>query len=176
MARLIAKPAAEGLVPLTIGDCTLDAIDHAAVTWVSPFDGQVDVVAAALGLPWPAPHQTTANETHRAIWVGPDQALIIGAPVAPEGAAVADHSSAWATFLLSGLSAPDVLSRLTPLDVRDAAFPQGATARTLIGHMTASLTRTGSDSFEIMVFRSMAGTAVHDITRAMKSVQARAAL
>ena len=66
-----------------------------------------------------------------------------------------------------------VLARLTPIDLRDSAFPKGATARTVIGHMTGSITRTGADTYAIMVFRSMAKTAVHELERAMRGVAAR---
>jgi len=39
--------------------------------------------------------------------------------------------------------------------------------------MMASVTKTGADSFQIMVFRSMAKTLVHDLTTAMGNVNAR---
>jgi sarcosine oxidase gamma subunit len=40
----------------------------------------------------------------------------------------------------------------------------------------ASFTRLKANEFEIMVMRSMAGTAVHDLQTAMKGVTARLAL
>jgi len=39
--------------------------------------------------------------------------------------------------------------------------------------MNMSLTRTGTETVEIMVFRSMAQTAVHELTQAMTGVAAR---
>jgi sarcosine oxidase subunit gamma len=59
------------------------------------------------------------------------------------------------------------------VDVRRAQFPPGHAARTMLHHMTCTLMRTGDDAFEIMVFRSMAATAVHDLGTAMRSVAAR---
>lgn len=176
MARLIAKTPAEGLLPVTIGACRLEERLYEAITWVAPFADRTAAVGKAIGLAFPEPGQVTGEANHLALWVGPGQALVLGPPVAPPGAAVADQSSAWAVLTLTGPGAPDVLARLTPLDLRDGAFPETSTARTLIGHMTASLTRIGPETYEIMVFRSMADTAVHEITRAMKGVSARTGL
>jgi sarcosine oxidase subunit gamma len=39
--------------------------------------------------------------------------------------------------------------------------------------MTASITRTGAESFLILVFRSMAATLVHDLKQAMAAVASR---
>jgi sarcosine oxidase gamma subunit len=39
--------------------------------------------------------------------------------------------------------------------------------------MNGSVTRTGADTFLVMVFRSMAGTLLHDLQRAMESIAAR---
>lgn len=176
MASLIAKTPADGLLPVEIGETRLEERLYDAITWVAPFDGEADAVARAIGLPFPAPGQMTGGGNHLALWTGPGQALVLGPPVAPEGAAHADQSSGWVVLTLTGPAARDVLARLTPIDLRDASFPQAATARTLLGHMTVSLTRIGPETYEIMVFRSMTQTAVHDLTRAMKGVAARAAL
>jgi sarcosine oxidase subunit gamma len=98
---------------------------------------------------------------------------VLGATVSPDGAAVADQLSGWTVLELSGDNARDVLARLAPIDLREGALPEGATSRTVIGQMTGSMTRTGVDIYEVMVFRSMAGTAVHELERAMKGVAAR---
>lgn len=176
MARLIAKTPADGLLPVEIGTCRLEERLYEAITWVAPFDGKETSVAKAMGVAFPAPGQMTGEGNHLALWAGPGQALVLGPPVAPPDAAHADQSSGWAVLSLAGDGARDVLARLTPLDLRDAAFAEARTARTPIGHMTASVTRIGPETYEIMVFRSMAHTAVHEITRAMKGVTARAAL
>ena len=42
--------------------------------------------------------------------------------------------------------------------------------------MTASVTRIDAATYDLMVFRSMAQTLVHDITRAMRGVLARETL
>ena len=102
--------------------------------------------------------------------------MLLGATVDLEGAAVIDQTDAYAVARLEGSDVREVLARLTPLDIRPGHFGTGRTARTLLGHMTAQITPVGPEAFEVMVFRSMAGTLVHDLTRAMGFVAGRAAL
>ena len=173
MASLIPLSSAADLLPLTIGEVTLSEITPEAITWVAPFD---DLAEVAPGLAFPKPGEMTSNADTRALWVSGGQALVLGNPVWPEDAALVDQSDGWTVIQLEGSTARRVLARLTPIDLRDKVFPENATARTLVGHMTASLTRTGDTAYEIMVFRSMAQTLVHELTRAMKGVVARAAL
>ena len=74
---------------------------------------------------------------------------------------------------LSGAAAADVLARLVPLDLRLAACPVGTALRTQVNHMNAVILRTGDYGFEILVFRSMARTAWHELEAAMGMVAAR---
>jgi sarcosine oxidase subunit gamma len=184
VARLLPLPPAEGLgLPVEIGGVRLTAPDPGPLTLVAPFRGQDSAVAAALrcalGFDLPGPVETRTGAGARAIWFGWRQGLVMGAALAPgvlDGiAAVTDQSDGWAAFRLDGSGTDRVLARLTPLDLRPHAFPPGRTARTLIGHMAASVTRWAPDSCDILVFRSMAGTAVHDLTTAMARVAARTA-
>ena len=84
---------------------------------------------------------------------------------APNSTAVGD------TLSLTGAGAEDVLARLVPVDLRG----MGAAARSSLGHMGVILMRH-KDGFELMVFRSMARTAWHEIEAAMKMQAARQAL
>ena len=88
-------------------------------------------------------------------------------------AALTDQSDAWSCVLLEGEGARDVLARLTPLDLRDSACPIGAALRSELFHMPVSIARLAENTWQIMGFRSMAATLVHDLERAMKSVAAR---
>lgn len=176
MARLVATSPCAGLLPIGAGTVTLSEVLPAAITSVAPFAGQEAAVSRALeraaGAVFPAPGRWTGAET-RVVWTGPGQAMVLGPRVAPEGAAVTDQSDAWAVMRLEGQGAEAVLARLVPVDVRRAHFPPGHAARTMLHHMTCTLMRTGEDAFEIMVFRSMAATAVHHLEVAMKSIAAQ---
>ena len=124
---------------------------------------------------WPEPGRVAEGPGLRAIWFERDAAMAVGPrPAGLEGrAAVVDQGCAWCVVRLEGPGAEDVLARLVPVDLRERAFPDGAVARTLVGHMNGAILRRGA-AFEIWVFRSMAGTLAHELGRAMRGVAARA--
>lgn len=183
MSDLIAKSPCGDLLPLDIGTIRLSEVDVGAMTSLAAHRGQDKPLSAALkaahGMALPAKNRATGKEGARAVWFGQGQVLLIG-PVADaaltELAAMTDQTDAWAVVRLEGEGAVDVLARLAPVDLRAPAFKRGHTARTLLGHMTTSITKIGDQAFQIMVFRSMAATLVHELENAMQGVAARAAL
>lgn len=180
MIDLIAKSPCAGLLPLSVGTVTLSEEDAGTMTSLAPYAGRSKDLSVALkaahGMGFPAPGRTTGKAGARAIWFSQGQAMLMGpAPDASLGrhAALCDQSDAWAIVRLEGKRCVDVLARLVPLDLRPASFKRGHTARTECAHMMASLTKTGENAFQIMVFRSMAKTLVHDLKTAMEGVAAR---
>jgi heterotetrameric sarcosine oxidase gamma subunit len=178
---LVAKSPLAGRAALTLAGVTLAEADLGQITSVAPFMGQDKALAGALkalGLSFPAPNQVSSKGDVRLVWTGRDQAFLIGA--APQGldglAALTDQSDGWAALRLDGPGAGDVLARLYPLDLRAAAFPVGRVARAPLNHMSSILMRPGPQSFEMLVFRSMARTAWHEAEMAMRTLAARAAL
>jgi sarcosine oxidase subunit gamma len=102
--------------------------------------------------------------------------LLIGpAPDAAlaDHAALSDQSDAWAVLRLEGPGAEAVMARLTPLDLRAGSFGTWATARSDVAHMVGAVTQAGGDAYQIMVFRSMAASLVHEVTLVMRRVAAR---
>lgn len=180
MADLIATSPFVGLhLPMVRGDATLSAGPGGPVTSITPFVGQEKAVAEALkplGIGFPAPGLSHVKGAARIVWAGRGTAFLIGlsAPAALAGiAALTDQSDGWAALILEGAGAEAVLARLIPLDLRVPAFRVDASARTLLGHMPVLIVRVGATAFEIRVFRSMARTAVHEISGAMGAVAAR---
>ena len=179
MARLIEKTPCEALLPVTCGALTLSEVVGDRVTSVAPFRGQTTKLAAALkklGLGWPGPNSALAAEGAAIVWTGRDQAFLIGAEAESLVglAALTDQSDGWARLRLAGPGAADVLARLVPLDLR--GFAPGQAVRSQLGHMMMVLTMPEAGVFEIMVFRSMAATAVQEIHHAMRAMAARAAV
>lgn len=163
MADLIALTPCKGLLPLTIGTVTLTEVVPDRLTLIAPFRGQ-EVEG------FPAPNQTTDTM----MWVGQGQALMWGdVPEFGDRAAVTDQSDAYAVVRLEGTDVVAVLARLVPIDLRARVFPLGQTARTLVGHMMASVTRRGDVTFDVMVMRSMAATLVHELSQAATGVALR---
>ncbi|MFV2053123.1 sarcosine oxidase subunit gamma [Aliiroseovarius sp. YM-037] len=176
MTELTAKTPCDGLLPITIGDCTLSEVEPDRITSVAFYDGQEKAVGKALGLPIPPPNRTTGKGNARAIWFGQGVAMVLGAPVpgdVAKYAAITDQSDAWAVMRLEGAAAEDILARLVPVDLRLAKFAVGSTARTELQHMMASITRVDEHAFEVMVMRSFARTAVHDLEGPMRTLSAR---
>ena len=180
MADLIAKTPLDGMEPKTLGTVTLAEIDLGELTSIAPFAGQTKALGEAFksahGMAWPAPLRATGKDGARAIWFGKDMVMLAGPE--PDAAlnayaAMTLQSDAWTSVTLSGTDVEAVLARLVPVDVSASSCKRGYTARTQIQHMNGSVTRVGADTFLLMVFRSMAGTLLHDLERAMESVAAR---
>ncbi|MGJ8627498.1 MAG: sarcosine oxidase subunit gamma [Sulfitobacter sp.] len=179
MGELKAITACEGLLPLTLGAAKLEEVDAGYLTSLAAFGDAAPLSAAlekAHGMALPKPNRATGKEGGRCIWFGRGEVLLMGpAPHTSLGknAAVVDLSDGWACVELSGAAAVDVLARLVPVDLRDGVFKRGHSVRTQVLHMSASITRVGADRFQILVFRSMAATLVHDLKQAMAGVAAR---
>ena len=169
----------EGFLPVTIGSVTLSEVVIERMASVAPFKGKEGVVTKALKeaceIAFPSPNRTSSKGEARAVWAGQGRANMIGCdlPDLAGLAAVTDQADGVAAVKIEGDGAEAVLSRLVPLDLRAANFKRGHTARSLVNHMSASITRLGPNSFEVMVMRSMAQTLVHELTEAAEGVAAR---
>lgn len=177
MDSLEAQSPCAGLLPLRIGGLEVSELAVGPITSVTPFEGaSMTALGRLLGLPFPAPGQSAGDDGLRIVWAGQGEALVMGAlpdPALGAYAALVDQSDAWAVVRLQGARADEALARLVPVDMRLRAFAVGATARTQLGHMHASITRLDGDAFMIAVFRSMAQTLVHDLRTALEAVAAR---
>jgi glycine cleavage system aminomethyltransferase T len=69
-------------------------------------------------------------------------------------AAVTDVTSVYSAILLAGPHSRDVLQKLTTLDVRDSAMPEGAARQTRLAHVNATILR--SEGFLILNTRDVA--------------------
>lgn len=124
---------------------------------------------SALGLPLPSePCRAASNDRLAALWLGPDEWLLI----APEGAgdtisgtvgavalphSLVDVSHRQTGLTLSGTQVRDVLSSGCPLDLDPAAFPVGMCTRTLFAGVEIVLWHTEPDRFRLEHQRSVAG-------------------
>ena len=180
MPELIAKSPLSGVWPVAHGGLRLSEHLLGRVTSIAILPRQAKTVARALkplGLAFPAPNRFVAADQASLVWTARDQAFLIGVAMPDTaGAALTDQSDGWAALRLEGPNADGTLMRLYPLDLRAGSFPVGTAARAPLNHMQSILTRTSPYAFDIMVFRSMARTAWHEVEAAMKTMAARAAL
>ncbi len=176
MGDLVQKTAADGFADFTCAGLTLAEAPARQIWHIAPYPGRADALSALLPQGFPAPNRALGKEGARLIWAGRDQALWIGKDPAPaavaQHAALTDQTDAWCVLRLQGDRPEDVLARLCPLDLSPAIFKRGHTARSLIGHMTAQITRR-TNGLELMFMRSMAQTALHELTQTMRQVAAR---
>lgn len=172
MPDLIAKSALDGR-SITLAATTLSEAALGPLTSIAPFPGQTDATSAALGHAFPKPNTTSGP----LIWTGRDQAFLRGtaAPDLTGLAATTDQSGGWTALRLTGPQSEAALMRLVPLDLRAHSFPPGTSTRAALNHMAAILVRDG-EGFLVLIFRSMAETAWHELETALHALAARAAL
>jgi heterotetrameric sarcosine oxidase gamma subunit len=177
---LISRTPCKGLLPLEIWGLVLREVDPGKMTSIMPFRGQeirvADLLKSKHHADLPAPNRSCGKPGQQVIWFARGQVLLIGPvpdPALAGHAALTDQSDAWAVVKLEGAKSEDVLARLVPIDLRLPAFAAGDTARTQLQHLHASITRLDATTFQIMAFRSMAATLVHDLRSAMEAVAAR---
>ena len=139
---------------------------------VDPTDDEALASAhKVLGLHLPlTPNTATASEELSAIWLGPDEWLLLTEHHHPDSlvtdlqaaltshfASVVDMSAGQTVIRLSGPSALDVLARGCALDLHPSVFPPGACAQTLLARAQALLIAVdAAPTFDIIVRRSFA--------------------
>lgn len=124
----------------------------------------IAALSKALGLALPKKPKGTAQDgTRAALWLGPDEWLVLdaeGVDLAGLCASVrAAHSAVDVShrnvaILVSGPAAETVLAAGCPQDLAPAVFPVGAASRTVLGKVEIVLWRTGADAFRVEVWRS----------------------
>jgi sarcosine oxidase subunit gamma len=123
-------------------------------------------LSRALGLQLPDKPKTMAVKGSRAaLWLGPDEWLVIDAPDADMMAVLkpvsalhsaVDVSHRNQSITVAGPGAAAALNAGCPLDLSPAAFPAGAATCTVLGKAEIVLWRTEADSFRVECWRSFA--------------------
>jgi sarcosine oxidase, subunit gamma len=130
--------------------------------------GAPDVLGDAFGIALPTePMRTAATSDRTALWLGPDEWLLIArddtalvqrlrAHLVGKPASLVDVSHRNVGLTLSGPRAADLLASACPLDFDLAAFPIGMCTRTIFGKAEAVLWRTAREAFRMETWRSFA--------------------
>jgi sarcosine oxidase subunit gamma len=127
--------------------------------------------------------RSAANSERAALWLGPDEQLILAAVDAGETVAsqlrvalsalphsLVDMSHRQLALEVSGASAQTLLSAGCPLDLHLSAFPVGMCTRTVLGKADIVLWRTGPESFHVEVWRSFADYVARFLTEAAREL------
>jgi sarcosine oxidase subunit gamma len=127
--------------------------------------------------------RSASNSQWAALWLGPDEQLLL-APVT-DGETVAaklhaalgalphslvDMSHRQIALEVSGPTAQTLLSAGCPLDLHIASFPIGMCTRTVFGKADIVLWRTGAESFHVEVWRSFADYVARFLTEAAREL------
>jgi len=128
----------------------------------------IAAVTPPLGFALPVePCRATTVRDRSALWLGPDEWLILAAPSDPVSAALTqalqphphslvDVSHRQTAIELTGAAAADVLNAGCPLDLDTAAFPVGMCTRTVLARSEMILWRVAAEKFRLESTRSFA--------------------
>jgi sarcosine oxidase subunit gamma len=128
----------------------------------------IQAATTPLGFALPQdPCRAVSNADRSALWLGPDEWLILAPPSDPVAAtlsqalqphphALVNVSQRHAAIELTGPAAPDVLNAGCPLDLRATAFPTGMCTRSVLAKSEIVLWRTTTDTFRLEIIRSFA--------------------
>ncbi len=123
----------------------------------------VGALSKALGISLPVkPKSSETKGTRTALWLGPDEWLILDSAKNPmDDAAKAkvlnsavDVSHRNTAIIVSGAAAEATLSAGCPQNLSLAAFPVGACSRTILGKAEIVIVRTGQQAFRVECWRS----------------------
>lgn len=124
----------------------------------------VPALSKALGLDLPQAPKTSSQKGKRvAMWLGPDEWMVIDESGADLAAALAgvepfhsgvDISHRNTAIVVSGQGAEATLAAGCPQDLSMTAFPAGACSRTVLAKTEIVLLRTAEDAFRVECWRS----------------------
>ncbi|MDO9415220.1 sarcosine oxidase subunit gamma [Pararhizobium sp.] len=126
----------------------------------------IAALSAALNITLPVrPKGSTSANGRHALWLGPDEWLLIDeneadlmAIAATSGVlhSATDVSHRNTAIIVKGPRATVALNGVTPHDLSPASFPAGACTRTVLGKMEAVIFRTADDTYRVECWRSFA--------------------
>lgn len=142
----------------------------------------VGELSRALDLELPTRPKTSVTKGKRAaLWLGPDEWLLIGPATDDLAEALAqvtafhspvDISHRNVGVLVTGERAQATLAAGCPQDLSLAAFPVGACSRTVFGKVEIVLWRTGEDAFRLECWRSFCDYALKLLAEAARDAAA----
>lgn len=142
----------------------------------------IAALSKVLGIKLPERPKTSASKAGRtALWLGPDEWLIIdeggGDPLADCAGVTALHSAVGIShrnvaFLVSGPGCEAVINAGCPQDLGLAAFPAGACSRTVLGKIEIVLYRIAEDAFRVECWRSFSDYALTFLSDAARDAAA----
>ncbi len=127
----------------------------------------LDAAAVTLGFPLPQTCRAAVAGDRVALWLGPDEFLLLVRPtdpcavdlaraLQPHAHALVDVSHHQIALQLHGPDAADMLNAGCPLDLHLDAFPVGMCTRTVLAKVEIILWRVAPEMFRLGIVRSFA--------------------
>ncbi len=165
-ASTIERQVATGGMRCANGAVSIEAAAPMARASLRATPKGITAYAKHLGFALPKkPGEVNSKAGRHALWLGPDEWLILdernpNATLVParhnnEFAAV-DISHRNVAFVLSGSGAANTLNAGCPRDLSLAAFPNGTASRTIFGKAEVVIYRTAENTFHLECWRSFA--------------------
>ncbi len=126
------------------------------------------ILSNSFGFAAPAPGRSASARGAQIHWCGPEQWFVVredardgtlyGDLVEKLGnaASVSDQSHGRVILTLSGPKVRDVLAKGTPVDFHPRVFSAGDSVVTQMAHVGVHIAQTGTDQFEVSMFRGFA--------------------
>ena len=187
MVELSLNPlnALLGAEPLrdSIGAVTISENAGVALASLATRRGQADrveAVAKGLGLDLPGPGWASHSVPYSALWLGPDQWLIMAEGDADQditatcetafgsAASITEQTGGWVCLDVSGPALPALFERLCALDT--AAMKPGHGTRTVIEHLGCYVICVGIGEFRVLGPRSSAASLHLALTTAARAI------
>jgi sarcosine oxidase, subunit gamma len=144
------------------------------------YRGAPALIEPAIGFTLPTmPCRATTHGAGSALWLGPDEWLLIETANAPTmfrtakptgPAALVDVSHRNCGLVVAGPEAARLLNAACPLDLDPSVFPVGMCTRTLFGKAEIVLWRTATDTFRLELWRSFAPYVTGLLTEALRDI------
>lgn len=153
-----------------------------------PFLSMVNVRAADPPLSLPGPNRVATVGDWDALWLGPDEWLVVGPPGAapaietmlcqaldPSRSSVVDVSANRTTLSVTGRHARDLLAKGTSIDLHPSVFGPGRCAQTLLARAQVILRQVDDEpTYHVLVrgsFASYLADWLVDATREFRAVR-----
>jgi sarcosine oxidase subunit gamma len=154
MAELARRRPLADITPVAHADTTIT---------IAPPLARAIVRGAGLALPT-TPCRAVAHNGRAALWLGPDEWLVIGPTLDECEGAVIDVSHRQVALVIEGPHAAAMLNGACPLDLHPSAFPVGMCTRTVFAKAEIVLWRQAEHRFHLEAARSFAAY-VHGLLR-----------
>lgn len=167
----------------TVGAVTISENVGVALASLATRRGQADQIAAVakgIGLDLPGPARASFSAPYSALWLGPDQWLVMATGDADQdiaaaleaafgpAASITEQTGGWVCLDVTGARLPALFERLCAID--SAAMEPGHGTRTVIDHLGCYIICIDATQFRVFGPRSSAGSLHHALTTAARAI------